>query len=476
MCQRLVDICYIFETLTQLTLQCDESLIKRPRIGGFSDSSNLRPLQSNRLFQSPPSPTRPSLTTSGKGTRIRSHLRTLLLIIYTVFGAMAMVPVSVAVTVYLVGAHASLRAKISPKLTLKICATMMAICGLYDTLPVDAGIRCDSAFYHSTWNVSSHSAIDNTTLSLPTATPAPLPTFQTSMDTHVISTGIASPISAEAPIQICPFVHPDASLGQSSCDLQSKAAAEFAHPSATSLTPTTTVASATFSPDANGLTASLSVASLSVPTAAFLLPQWGKNYALDRTGGRIVDDLTSPTHTVTVSKGWLASWLGRTESNYPHSAPSLTVIEEDIHIGHCWRFQGPKGRIGIKLSENIRLSHFSVYFPDPRILSNHELKEAPKRMRLWASVVPQVADELPSLVSSSTLSEQNSQYTFFLAEDVTYDARLGGWQVFKLKANLDFWTSVVIIEVVENWGSDTTCLYSVTVHGVNEDVNATVLG
>jgi hypothetical protein len=41
-------------------------------------------------------------------------------------------------------------------------------------------------------------------------------------------------------------------------------------------------------------------------------------------------------------------------------------------------------------------------------------------------------------------------------------------QIFKtLKLNLAFRT--IVIEVTENWGANTTCMYTIAVHGIGED-------
>ncbi|KAJ3963695.1 hypothetical protein EV361DRAFT_756438, partial [Lentinula raphanica] len=112
-----------------------------------------------------------------------------------------------------------------------------------------------------------------------------------------------------------------------------------------------------------------------------------KDYALDRTGGTIVPALTSSTEQYSPSRiTWLSHLFTRDrERHVPHRAvPPRSVIEEDVHIGHCWKF-GPQGHIGIRLSEMILLTHFTVYFPDPQQLSAREIKEAPKHIRLWAA-------------------------------------------------------------------------------------------
>ncbi|KAJ3831809.1 hypothetical protein F5878DRAFT_515612, partial [Lentinula raphanica] len=158
----------------------------------------------------------------------------------------------------------------------------------------------------------------------------------------------------------------------------------------------------------------------------------------------------------------------------PHRAvPPRSVIEEDVHIGHCWKF-GPQGHIGIRLSEMILLTHFTVYFPDPQQLSAREIKEAPKHIRLWAASIPlpskDTAESTPSFSSAMAWkpfkpSPLQTDETFVLVADVIYDINVGSRQRFHLPPERRTWTSLVVAEIFENWGAEVTCLYSLTVHG-----------
>ncbi|KAJ3772645.1 hypothetical protein FB446DRAFT_643136 [Lentinula raphanica] len=207
-----------------------------------------------------------------------------------------------------------------------------------------------------------------------------------------------------------------------------------------------------------------------------------KDYALDRTGGTIVPVLTSSTLQYPPTR---LSWLSLLFNQHNHHpsyrpVPPRSVIEEDVHIGHCWKFSGPKGHIGVRLSEMILLTHFTVYFPDPKHLSTRELKEAPKQIRLWAASAPlsfkNAAEDLsmplfpsiPSWKPFKSLPLQEDE-TFVLVANVVYDISTGSRQKFMIALERRTWTSLVVAEIIDNWGSEVTCLYSLTVHGRSRD-------
>ncbi|KAJ3767209.1 hypothetical protein EV361DRAFT_872713 [Lentinula raphanica] len=186
--------------------------------------------------------------------------------------------------------------------------------------------------------------------------------------------------------------------------------------------------------------------------------------------GTIILDLTSPTV------------LGEfAQDPYFFPTPPIAVIEEDVRIARCWKFAGSQGHVTIKLAKPIHLSNLTIYYPDYHELPSWRLKEVPKLIRVWASI-PSVFDtpytpHAPSPHSLATwevfMGTKKSGKPVALGDvesfahggTFSYDVLQGTRQTFALHIPSHFWTSVVVIEVLDNLGGSTTCLHRIAVHG-----------
>ncbi|KAJ3753175.1 hypothetical protein EV360DRAFT_88028 [Lentinula raphanica] len=198
------------------------------------------------------------------------------------------------------------------------------------------------------------------------------------------------------------------------------------------------------------------------------------DYALGPDGA-IVIALTSPTFSGSSS---IFEDHSKTEKAFLYATPPLAVIEEDVRIGRCWRFPGSSGFITIKLAAAIRLTNLTIHYPDHRELPSWKHEQIPKTIKLWALLPPHI-DLTPALRQRSTtwdtFDNTGNFVKPFLLEDastfvegamISYDAKQGTMQTFATQYPVPFWTTVVVIDVLDNWGSNTTtCLHRIAIHG-----------
>ncbi|KAE9388708.1 hypothetical protein BT96DRAFT_1025316 [Gymnopus androsaceus JB14] len=209
---------------------------------------------------------------------------------------------------------------------------------------------------------------------------------------------------------------------------------------------------------------------LTSPLPNYLL----SNFALADNGAKVIAALTSPTAGLRQSSfvDRLLIWARGYDKNHMNVNPPCVVLE-DHSAADCWKFEGSHGHIVLSLSDNIHWRGFTLHFPDQRSLSEDMIRQAPKELSLWALVSKDevdpgtsslLSDWKPFLVVGQLLdpSTFNSSNIFQQVARVSLDA-LNGPQVFS--THLTTQTSVILVEVLDNWGNDFTCLHRISIHG-----------
>ncbi|KAJ4486612.1 hypothetical protein C8J55DRAFT_558603 [Lentinula edodes] len=199
------------------------------------------------------------------------------------------------------------------------------------------------------------------------------------------------------------------------------------------------------------------------------------DYALALRGGAVLMDLTSDTAGITPLSQW-QRWLGYVSSfpDYADKAPPLAVLEQEIHVGYCWAFLGPRGHIAFALSEPIVVTDFTIFYANPNELTTKELQQAPKIIQLWALSAPKSSQNVvqQKQIPWKHFAQTNRKplqlgfsNSFELLANVSFTLQQGTKQTFSVEAPTKSLTTVVVIEVLDNWGSETTCLYRIAIHG-----------
>ncbi|KAJ8457606.1 hypothetical protein ONZ51_g11426 [Trametes cubensis] len=215
--------------------------------------------------------------------------------------------------------------------------------------------------------------------------------------------------------------------------------------------------------------------------AAFIA-RWGPvlhpDYALRANGGRIVSSLTS-------SPKGLRSTLP-----IPTPEPEV-VIDEDMSIGRCWT-TAVSGQLGISTSvlihpRNITIDHI------PRQIAL-DIDRAPRHMVLWGVIdglsnIQRFCSLLTDGPEAEVLLERGPRgqtyppltgnHAFIALATFEYDISLESptqtFAVFKVVATSDMDFGIFVLEVLDNWGAQDTCLYRVRIHGEPAEVQSQVV-
>ncbi|KAF9442854.1 hypothetical protein P691DRAFT_680681, partial [Macrolepiota fuliginosa MF-IS2] len=135
------------------------------------------------------------------------------------------------------------------------------------------------------------------------------------------------------------------------------------------------------------------------------------------------------------------------------------------------------GQLGIRLSEETCIASLSVNHAHRRSLSPVAAGKAPRMFALWglyphASQLPVDITVQPVsefIVSSPLPGEISSGDVFVMLINGTYDLlSVGTRQYFNVPPSIQSLLpdpiGVVVLEISENWGSNTTCLYNIGIH------------
>lgn len=154
------------------------------------------------------------------------------------------------------------------------------------------------------------------------------------------------------------------------------------------------------------------------------------------------------------------------------------VLESQLMLGDCWEFQGSQGHLAIRLPRPSKLTALSIhYFPFHELSPQGQL-QAPRTIVLWGLVRSPKAE----LVSRFPESRQPSGAflrrghvlpdgiepgdVFVPVANATFNVKLSlRKQIVDFENAAHFLFDVIVVEVKDNWGGDSTCMYHVGVHG-----------
>ncbi|KAK7450540.1 hypothetical protein VKT23_012849 [Stygiomarasmius scandens] len=194
----------------------------------------------------------------------------------------------------------------------------------------------------------------------------------------------------------------------------------------------------------------------------------GPDFAFDYNGGRIIPELTATREVPSTFTSRLLAWMrGYEVDGY---VPPRVIIE-DLVPGECWMLPDATGHVGIALSKPTFITHIAIHYPPPTLLGTLEFSRAPRRFAVWEEVVSTnvTYSETVFLTNRGWKAATNvpSNRRFGLLSEYSYDARVGGVQIFTVPSHLTSQnrnTTAVFIEILDNWGSNTTCLYRISIH------------
>ncbi|XP_059691250.1 SUN domain-containing protein 3-like [Gavia stellata] len=171
------------------------------------------------------------------------------------------------------------------------------------------------------------------------------------------------------------------------------------------------------------------------------MPDW----ALEAIGATIEEERTSKSYGGQGKKSWWLSPFGFSSANPPE-----TILQPHIAPGNCWAFQGSRGRMVIRLPEQIWPRAFTIWHISGAVSPSGEVSSTPKEFAVSLSLCLGV-DEARAETLLGTF---------------TYEVHKEVAQTFHVQKELPRTFRYIKFEVQSNWGNpEYTCVYRVQVHG-----------
>lgn len=209
-----------------------------------------------------------------------------------------------------------------------------------------------------------------------------------------------------------------------------------------------------------------------------------RNYALHGGGAIILPELTSPTFRLsppTLTSQFLKWFRGLDLQDSNINLP-IVILEDNVAVGECWEFEGGYGYVGIQLPERVLISHVSLNYVDPALISIQSMARAPSTITLWGVVKSDdVNKDIPADVETRSFLDFSGwdewsvdvPDRFIPLAHLNYNISSSSLlQHFPISVddrlrNMTF--HAILLEITSNWGSNTTCLYFVGIHGATLD-------
>ncbi|KAJ3490957.1 hypothetical protein NLJ89_g11386 [Agrocybe chaxingu] len=155
---------------------------------------------------------------------------------------------------------------------------------------------------------------------------------------------------------------------------------------------------------------------------------------------------------------------------------SVLEAANTLHPGQCWLIHGSSGQFGIGFRRPVAISHISIDHIAKELSFN--MANAPKEVLVWGilgkqsptgtqnlSKIPTSIDFMGRTRDRPLIEDHRS--TFVPIAAVNYDINGSNFiQTFPVFSGLNSISfDGVVVEILGNWGGDTTCLYRIRVHG-----------
>lgn len=201
-----------------------------------------------------------------------------------------------------------------------------------------------------------------------------------------------------------------------------------------------------------------------------------RNFAHFGDGARVLTELTSLTRG-TRDNNWLHG--SPTVGGLVYKNPPYVISDDHINVGSCWEIEGSVGFLGILLSEPIHVSSMGINNIHPSLVSAASYSKTPRTIALWG-MLPNSSITLPAAIErrhpeqflpKPTFVPKSVKATdsFVLLLSTHYNPQGATTdQLFEVPD--DHWAAgimfhVVLVEILGNWGGQTTCFYRLQVHG-----------
>ncbi|KAI0716865.1 hypothetical protein C8Q76DRAFT_616587 [Earliella scabrosa] len=188
-----------------------------------------------------------------------------------------------------------------------------------------------------------------------------------------------------------------------------------------------------------------------------------RDLALEEYGTRIVTSLTSNDSIPPPT---------------PTFHPARIVLRDTLPGGPSWTILSSHGQVGISLPKVIFPTSVTLdYIPSPGMAGR---VRAPRRVRLWGALdgktnvrrYESLRASFPPALLQHTGPPVRHGDTFLLLAEFEFQMPSKHVQTFPVYEHIQdsqLVFGLFVLEILDNWGSDYTCLHRVRIHGRTQD-------
>ncbi|TFK79660.1 hypothetical protein K466DRAFT_579148 [Polyporus arcularius HHB13444] len=201
-------------------------------------------------------------------------------------------------------------------------------------------------------------------------------------------------------------------------------------------------------------------------------PVGRRDFALFQDGAAVITRLTYPSPS-----------LRPRSSKHPQVSPvgdaaPEAALRDDLRVGECWLVPGSSGQLGIGLHTFIAPTHVTVDHIPLEIAAN--IGQAARKMILWGLVEGDhnLALYRRLVASGEALHpidlgrdrppvHSNQQYVLLARFDYNIFApfHIQTFPIASVAVDEGMYFGVVVLEILDNWGGQSTCVYRIRIHG-----------
>lgn len=191
-----------------------------------------------------------------------------------------------------------------------------------------------------------------------------------------------------------------------------------------------------------------------------------QDFALRYNGAKVLPALTTPS---------------RAGEHITMANDPIVALDDDLRTGRCWKPDGIDAQLGIRLSETIWVSDITVDHIAKELVPS--TRNAPRHMTIWGVPEPSlgsadlqraweaVSGELGECHNVGTRRDPSISHGFqylplaCVEYNIHSSSNIQTFPTFPSIAALVIGFRTIVVEIIDNWGASSTCLYRLRVHG-----------
>jgi hypothetical protein len=209
------------------------------------------------------------------------------------------------------------------------------------------------------------------------------------------------------------------------------------------------------------------------------------NYGLKQCGAQVIEELTfGKTRLPAPGQPHSELFVGDDTTLSSTSGGPDSALSGDVSSATCWEFHGHQGQLGFSTVELLEITSVSIGGDDN---TPYPIDSAPHTLVLWGVIDGQemldryhtrkdLRSQLHSYLPGGVDPPQPKEHNYVPLAVLQYNPHLADLQqfasVFRDAKGLGMPFGIVVLQIIDNWGANSTRLCGVGIHGLPRNAGA----